>query len=103
MTRGKTIATWTIVSIALLASLSAIAYLKRRQPVTLRGAVLRQDRDPNRQLPLADVQITAINELGSGTSKSDSSGFFSLTLPKGLRRRQAVLLRFPMKTTNRWM
>ncbi len=94
MTRGKTIATWTIVSIALLAAVSAIAYLKRRQPVTLRGAVLRQDRDPNRQLPLADVQIMAINELGSGTSKSDSSGFFTLTLPKGLRRRQAVLLKF---------
>ncbi len=93
MTRGK-IATWTLVSIAVLAAISAIAYLKRRQPVTLRGAVLRQDHDPNRQLPLADVQITAINALGSGTSKSDQSGFFTLTLPKGLRRRQEVLLKF---------
>lgn len=94
MTKGKTIATWTILSVALLAAISAIAYLKRRQPVTLRGAVLRQDYDPNRQLPLDDVQITAINALGSGTSKSDSSGFFTLTLPKGLRRRQSVLLKF---------
>jgi hypothetical protein len=94
MTRSKTIVTWTIVSIALLAALSAIAYLKRRQPVTLKGAVLRLDRDPNRQLPLSDVQITAINALGSGSSKSDSAGFFALTLPKGLRRRQAVLLKF---------
>jgi hypothetical protein len=82
------------VSIALLAALSEIAYLKRRQPVTLKGAVLRLDRDPNRQLPLADVEITAINALGSGSSKSDSAGFFALTLPKGLRRRQAVLLKF---------
>ncbi|MGA9257166.1 MAG: hypothetical protein WBV98_11210 [Candidatus Sulfotelmatobacter sp.] len=94
MTRGKKIATWTLVGIALLAGISVFAYLKRRQPVTLRGAVLREDRDPNRQLPIADVQITAINALGSGASKSDSSGFFSLTLPKGLRRRQEVLLRF---------
>jgi hypothetical protein len=94
MTRSKTIVTWTIVSIALLAALSEIAYLKRRQPVTLKGAVLRLDRDPNRQLPLADVEITAINALGSGSSKSDSAGFFALTLPKGLRRRQAVLLKF---------
>lgn len=93
MTRGK-IATWTLLSIALLAAISAFAYLKRRQPVTLRGAVLREDRDPNRQLPLADVQITAINALGSGNSKSDSMGFFTLTLPKGLRRRQQVLLKF---------
>jgi hypothetical protein len=94
MTKGKTIATWTILTISLLAAISVIAYLKRRQPVTLRGAVLRQDPDPNRQLPLADVQITAINALGSGISKSDQLGFFTLTLPKGLRRRQEVLLKF---------
>jgi hypothetical protein len=92
MTKGKTIATFTVLIVAIAAAVSAIAF--RRQPVTLRGAVLRQDRDPNRQLPLADVQITAINALGSGASKSDSSGFFTLTLPKGLRRRQAVLLKF---------
>src|ERR1700678_839253 len=94
MTKGKRIAIWTIVGIAVLAAVAEFAYLKRRQPVTLRGAVLRQDQDPNRQLPLSDVQITAINALGSGTSISDSSGLFSLTLPKGLRRRQQVVLKF---------
>jgi hypothetical protein len=82
-----------VLILAILAA-SAIAVLGRRPPVTLRGAVLRADSDPNRQLPLADVQIVATNELGSGTSKSDSSGLFTLTLPKGLRRRQAVLLSF---------
>ncbi|MGA8270392.1 MAG: hypothetical protein WB919_02465 [Candidatus Sulfotelmatobacter sp.] len=94
MTKGKTIAIWAIVGVAILAAVAEFAYLKRRQPVTLRGAVLRQDQDPNRQLPLSDVQITAINALGSGTSKSDPAGFFSLTLPKGLRRRQQVVLKF---------
>lgn len=93
MIRRKAIQIWA-VALAILVAGSTIALLHRRQPVTLRGAVLRQDRDPNRQLPLSDVQITAINSLGSGTSKSDSSGFFTLTLPKGLRRRQAVLLKF---------
>ena len=94
MTRGKAIATWVILIVAILASVTTIALRHRRRPVTLRGAVLRQDADPNRQLPLADVQITAINALGSGTSKTDSSGFFTLTLPKGLRRRQEVTLKF---------
>jgi hypothetical protein len=42
---------------------------------------------------LADVQITALNALGSGTAKSDPAGFFTLTLPMGLRRTQAVLLK----------
>ncbi len=94
MSSGKTIATWTTLVVGILAVVGTIALLHRRQPVILRGAVLRQDRDANKQLPLADVQITAINALGSGAAKSDPSGFFTLTLPKGLRRRQSVLLKF---------
>lgn len=82
------------ITVAVVAALGiATAILGRRKPVTLKGAVLRQDPDPNRQLPLADVQITAINALGSGKTQSDSSGYFAITLPKGLRRRQQVELR----------
>jgi len=92
MTKRKKIATWVIVGIA--GTGLTIALTHRRQPVTLRGSVLRQDVDPNKQLPLADVEITAINALGSGKSKTDAAGFFSLTLPKGLRRRQPVVLQF---------
>ncbi|HZW79719.1 MAG TPA: hypothetical protein VFF50_04535 [Candidatus Deferrimicrobiaceae bacterium] len=92
MSKGKTIAIWAVVTVAILGAGAAIALLHRRQPVTLRGAVLRQDPDPNRQLPLSDVQITAINTLGSATSKSDASGLFTLKLPIGLRRRQQVIL-----------
>ena len=61
MSKRKAIAIWTVLVLAILATAAAIALLHRRQPVTLRGAILRQDRDPNRQLPLADVQITAVN------------------------------------------
>ncbi|HTC46784.1 MAG TPA: hypothetical protein VK722_05655 [Candidatus Aquilonibacter sp.] len=94
MNPEKNSSAWIILVVAILAAIAAFALLHRRQPVTLRGAVLRQDSDPNKQLPLADVQVTAINALGSATSKSDAAGFFTLTLPKGLRRRQAVLLTF---------
>jgi hypothetical protein len=97
MTNGKKIAIWTISGLAILGTVLTLVLKYRRQPVVLKGAVLRQDRDPNKQLPLADVQITAINALGSGYSQSDPLGFFSLTLPKGLRRRQPVLLQFRHK------
>jgi hypothetical protein len=97
MGRRKTTTTWLILVLGILGTVLTILLLHRRQPVTLRGAVLQQDRDPNKQSPLADVQITAINALGSGHSTSDSSGFFSLTLPKGLRRRQQVVLQFRRK------
>jgi hypothetical protein len=97
MTNGKKIAIWAIVALGILATVLAVVFLTRRKPVILRGAVLRQDADPNKQLPLSDVQITAINVLGSGHAQSDSLGFFSLTLPTGLRRRQPVLLQFRRK------
>lgn len=94
MTVGKKIVLWTIVGLGTLSVVLGIVLWHQRQPITLKGAVLRQDNDPNKQLPIADVEITAFNGLGTGTSKSDSSGFFSITLPKGLRRRQPVALQF---------
>jgi hypothetical protein len=93
----KTTAIWAILVLGILGTVLTIVLVHRRQPVTLRGAVLRQDRDPNKQSPLADVQITAINALGSAHSTSNSSGYFSLALPKGLRRRQQVVLQFRHK------
>jgi hypothetical protein len=95
MTKRQKIIAWATT--AALLSVLIVVVTHHRQPVTLRGSVLRQDPDPNKQLPLADVEITAINTLGSGKSKSDALGFFSLTLPKGLRRRQSVLLQFRAK------
>jgi hypothetical protein len=97
MSRRKTVVIWTLVVFGILTAVFAAVFLHRRQPVTLRGAVLQQDRDPNKQLPLAEVEIVATNALGSAVSVSDSSGAFSLTLPKGLRRRQQVLLQFRRK------
>jgi len=97
MSKRKTIATWLILVFGISGLTLAVIHLSRRHPVTLRGAVLRLDTDPNKQLPIADVQVTAINALGSASSRSDATGFFSLTLPKGLRRRQPVVLQFRRK------
>ena len=93
MSRRKKIAC-IIIAFVSLGAIFAGVLIYRRQPVVLRGAVLQDDRDPNKQSPLADVQITAINRLGNGSTKSNPSGFFRLTLPKGLRRHQQVLLQF---------
>jgi len=84
------------VGIALTIVVAAIVIaVHKRQRITLRGAVIRLDADPNKQTPIAGVQIAATT-IGSSTAsnaKSDSTGFFSLTLPRGFRRRQAVTLR----------
>jgi hypothetical protein len=89
------IVTWStvaFVAIGILSTTLIVVHKKRR--ITLAGAVLRQDPDPGKQLPLADVQVTAIMGGTVGDAKSDSSGLFSLKLPKGFRRRQPVTLQF---------
>jgi hypothetical protein len=95
MTRGPKIAVYTIAIAALAGSVAAILVaIHRAQPITIRGVVLSQDADPQKQLPIADAQITGESGLAVSNSKSDSSGFFTLTLRRGLRRRQPVILRF---------
>ncbi len=51
------------------------------RPMALRGAVIKQDADPTKELPLADVEIAAMsngNVIGEG--KSDASGAFVVPL-----------------------
>jgi hypothetical protein len=85
---------WTVVAVGVLGTILAIVFVHRRQPIVLKGTVLRQDTDPNKQLPIGDVEITATNGVGIGNFRSDASGFFRIILPKGLRRRQPVTLDF---------
>jgi len=95
MTSGRKIAVWALVIVALGSVLAAVLVTVRKaRPIVIRGAVLSEDTDPQKQLPIADVQITGTNGLMVSSCKSDSSGFFSLTLRRGLRRRQPVTLRF---------
>src|SRR5262249_36677807 len=79
------------------ASALTVALLHRRRPVKLKGVVLRQDSDPNKQLPIAGVEITAANSFASVSAHSDPSGYFSLSLPEGLRKREPVTMQFRHK------
>jgi len=85
------------IVLALVAGLIFVGALIRRQhwkPLTIKGAVTIKDADPRKQLPIANVEITVANNAGEPPAKSDSSGFFSLKLRKGLLRGQALTLKF---------
>jgi len=85
------------IVLALAAGLIFVGVLIRRQhwkPVTITGAVTIKDADTRKQLPIADVEITVTDNSGEPPAKSDSSGFFRLKLRKGLRRSQALTLKF---------
>ena len=95
MTGGRKIGIVVLVIVVGGSVLAAVLVaVHRARPITIRGAVLSQDTDPQKQLPIAEVEITGTSGSAVSTGKSDSSGFFSLTLRRGLRRRQPVVLQF---------
>jgi hypothetical protein len=62
--------------------------------VTLMGAVLKQDDDPRNQTPLSNVEITAMEGSLTVRGKSDSFGFFKLTIRPGVPTRRRITLKF---------
>src|SRR5882724_615886 len=72
-----------------------LASRPRTRPLSLAGAVMRQDADPKKELPLADVAVAAVsNESVIGNGKSDASGFFSIALRTRLWIGRSVMLQF---------
>ncbi len=89
----------TLVLVAGLIFAGLFFRREHRKPLTITGAVTVQDADPRKQLPLAGVEVSVANNSRENNSaeppvKSDSSGFFSLKLRRGLRRGQAMVLMF---------
>jgi hypothetical protein len=94
----RKVPTW--VGVIVLAAAAGIGtffllVLATRPPVSFDGAVIRQSSDPNKELPIADAEITAIIDgIPAGHYKSDSFGFFHVVLPKSIRPIRNVLLLF---------
>lgn len=64
------------------------------QPMSIRGAIVQQDPDPAKQLPISDVEVTADNNVAVSGASSDNSGFFSLSLRPEIRPGTPILLKF---------
>ncbi len=94
---------WALAIAVLAGALTAVLVaIHKAQPITIKGAVLSQDTDPQKQLPVADVQITGTDGSALNSAESDSSGFFSLTLRRGLRRRQPSRCISVILVISRW-
>lgn len=98
MSAGKNAMGWAILIVALLAAITAVfvsrTYRKQPASFSLTGVVITQDEDPNKQLPIADVEISATEGiLAAGSAKSDSEGLFGISLKAGVPG-QHVTLRF---------
>jgi hypothetical protein len=65
-----------------------------RRPITITGAVTIQDQDLHKELPIADVEVTAGGGAGFAPAKTDASGLFTLKLSKWVRRGRKIKLKF---------
>ncbi len=90
------IAVWTTVIVVVGVALAALLIFRFHSPkaVSLNGAVIAQNADTRKELPIADVQVIAVSGLAFVTTKSDSSGYFEIKLPTGIRRGHAITLEF---------
>jgi hypothetical protein len=62
--------------------------------MTIQGAVIRRDEDTRKEMPIADVAVTASDGVTSSTATSDNSGYFRLTFPPTVWPGKTVKLSF---------
>jgi hypothetical protein len=92
MTRIHKIEVWTlVVAFLVIATVLALVYWQKQKAINLHGAVLVQDSDPRKQVPIAGASISA-GDLAVSEATSDSSGFFSLKLRKPIRKGHPLVL-----------
>jgi hypothetical protein len=96
MTRaGKILGIVSALALIVLFLVAVIAiYRHHKKPVSMWGAVLKQDTDPKKQSPIADVEIAIPDFSPPITAKSDFSGAFRLRLPLGVRRGRILEIQF---------
>lgn len=108
--RNRDAAIWALVILGIGSILAATYFglrLKRRYslPLALKGAVVKQDYDPRKQSPIANVDVIFLDGLDVEDTRSDFLGGFTLTMPPGVKLGQSIRLAFrhpdyqPLETT----
>jgi hypothetical protein len=88
MTAKKVI--WGVIAVAVVLVISLflrahrLSAIRVRQSMPIEGAVIQRDADTKKQVPIADVAITASDGVTSATTRSEASGHFRLVLQKGV-------------------
>jgi hypothetical protein len=81
----------TVIAVRIIRSGSLRTLLR---PVSLAGAVLREDSDPRKQTPLADVHVTAFDGSILAEGRSDSAGLFAMSIRQRVYTSRLITLKF---------
>jgi hypothetical protein len=93
-TRRTLIRTTGYVAVAIVAAILIARVVVRYRSVTIRGAVIRQSDDPNKETPVAGVRIEATEGSVLGSAITGPSGGFAISLQRSLIRRHSLTLTF---------
>jgi hypothetical protein len=88
------VAVVTAVVIGVLLREHRLRSLAVYQSISVEGAVIQHDADTKKQLPLADVVITASDGANTATTRSEASGYFKLVLQRGVLSGKPILVSF---------
>lgn len=66
----------------------------RPRSISIQGAVIRRDQDTRKELPIANVTVTATDGLVSVSGQSDASGYFKLKFRENVWPGQTLTLSF---------
>jgi hypothetical protein len=98
MSRKQKILTWLIEAALTIVGVTVILIVHSRtsplKPILLTGAVVRDDADPEKQTPLANVAVSAVGGSSEISTVSDASGLFKLTVYPRLVPGRNIVLRF---------
>jgi len=81
------------ISAVVILATAIFVYHFQHQPLTeITGVVLRQDKDPASQPPVANVVVSLSDGLAYGDARSDADGLFHLRLRTGARPGRSATL-----------
>jgi hypothetical protein len=88
---------WTAVVSAAVAIVTVLLLRNgqwRPRVIAIQGAVVRQDPDPNRRLPLSGVAVSATDGVMKVSAVSDASGYFHFRMREKAWPGQTLLISF---------
>jgi hypothetical protein len=91
---GRKTLAFSAGAVLALVAITLTTWFITKNPISIRGAALRSDSDPIKQLPVADVEITATGDLPAQAVRSDASGYFSLRLRRRMSRGLPITIHF---------
>ena len=84
----------SVVAVAVVTVLVVRSHRWRPRTISLQGAVIRRDQDARKELPLANVEVTATDGLMAVNTQSDASGYFNLKFRENVWPGQTVTVSF---------